>query len=165
MSSSSFYNVKSFSMFDDMIRVQPDNPTKWLNEMLRKGIRLGQLENFLKESLTQQFSFNGEGWRGIRRHIRFCEQNGWVFSVDIDDLLSSKDRDRMIIITDFTDPITKTKHEHTEKTIDTRNLSAKSADKRLSEILSAVVKRVAERVDSLDAVFRFKRTGIEGWFK
>ena len=48
-------------MFDDMIRVQPDNPTKRLNEMLRKGFKIEQLDHFLKESLTQQFSLSGEG--------------------------------------------------------------------------------------------------------
>ena len=35
----------------------------------------------------------------------------------------------------------------------------------LVDMLSCVASRVRNRVDSLDAVFRFKRSGIEGWFK
>ncbi len=38
-------------------------------------------------------------------------------------------------------------------------------DDRLRTIHSAVSKRVQERVDSIDPMFRFLRTGIEGWFK
>ena len=37
-------------------------------------------------------------------------------------------------------------------------------DTRLRLILKAVVKRINDRVDSIDPVFQFK-TGIEGWFK
>jgi hypothetical protein len=38
-------------------------------------------------------------------------------------------------------------------------------DDRLRTIVLAVGKRVQERVDSIDPMFRFLRTGIEAWFK
>ena len=97
-----FYSaIKDFDMFDGIIQEQSENPTKRLNLMLRKGATRNQFEAFLAEALTGQFSFSGEGWKGIRRHIRFCEKNGWEFSFDIDDFLSSCKRDDIYKIVGF----------------------------------------------------------------
>jgi hypothetical protein len=72
--------VKDFDMFDEIIQELPDNPTKRFNLMLRNGATRNQFETFLEEGPTQQFSYRGEGWRGIKRHIRYCEICGWEFS-------------------------------------------------------------------------------------
>lgn len=42
---------------------------------------------------------------------------------------------------------------------------SKSQEIRLKSILSAISKRVQQRVDSIDSVFKFQHTGIEAWFK
>ena len=129
--------------------------------MLRNGATRDQFETFLEEGPTEQYS----GWQGIRSHIRFCERNGWVFSFDIDDFLSSGKRDDIFKIIGFKRQSGRTIRQ--EKQFQRRNLEIRvyDFDTRLSNILSSVKDRIYGRVDSLDSVFRFKRSGIEAWFK
>jgi hypothetical protein len=192
----SFYSdLKSLSMFDETIMHQPENPTKRLNLLLRHGSSRLNLEKFLKEGLTRQFSFNGEGWGGIRGHIRYCEKNGWRFSCDIGELIKANDDNAIIKIVGFGPPTSgdsrnkpsipkkvvnssKTKAAHITSSFeksapnmvkplvevqDKHHIKANHDD--LSIILSRIASKVRERVDSLDHVFRFKRSGIEAWFK
>lgn len=101
-----FYSgVRNFEIFDERLRNQQDSPTKHLNIMLRNGVTKNGLENFLKEGLTLQFSIHGEGWKGIRRHVRYCEQNGWLFSVDFDEFRASGNESLILRIVGFDNPL------------------------------------------------------------
>ena len=160
-----FYSaIKNFDMFDEIIQEQSENPTNSLNLMLRNGATRNQFA-FLREGSTEQFSFGGKGWMGIRRHIRFCEKNGWEFSLDFDDFLSYSKRGEIFKIIGFKRRSGRTIKP--KKQSQRRNLKIRVYDlnARLSDILSAVKDKVHHRVDSLDSVFRFKRSCIEAWFK
>jgi hypothetical protein len=184
----SFYSgVKSFSMFDEAIMDQPESTTKRINLLLRHGVSRLNLEKFLREELTQQFSSNGKGWSGIRGHVRYCEKNGWLFSCDIGELVKANDDNSIIKIVGFGspaggelphEPSPKVNADHIASTCDKldpnmvksqvevqdkHHIKANHDD--LSIILSRIASKVRERVDSLDHVFRFKRSGIEAWFK
>ena len=192
----SFYSgVKSLSMFDEAIIHQPENPTKRINLLLRHGVSRLNLEKFLEEGLTQQFSSNGKGWSGIRGHIRYCEKNGWHFSCDIGELIKTNDDNAIIKIVGFGPPTSgdsrnrpsitkkvvnssKTKAAHITSSIEklAPNMvkplvevqdkhHIKATHDGLSVILSRISSKVRERADSLDHIFRFKRSGIEAWFK
>ena len=98
-----FYKeVLSFESFDEITSHQRESATKQINTKLRHGISYKEMLDFMKLGLIKQFSFDGEGWAGIKRHIRYCESNGWNFNVDIDVFLKSADLNQIIRITRFT---------------------------------------------------------------
>ena len=101
MSSAFYSEVYSFESFDKLISQQRDNPTRRLNILLRNGVSKKQLTDFLKEGPIKMFSIDGEGWSGIKRHIRYCESFGWGFSVDIEYFINSEDPNQIIKISRF----------------------------------------------------------------
>lgn len=124
--------------------------------MLLKGVTFSELRNFLKKDLTAQFSLQRSNWIGLKNHIRYCEKNGWSFTIDIEDLIRFEDPKKTFQITSIK-KISTYKPEK-EKLVSSPN-------KNLKRIVKLVSKRVQSRVDSIDPVYRFKQTGIEAWFK
>ncbi len=96
-----FYSgVKDFETFDELISQQGDNPTKYLNLMLRNGVTRKQLDEFIKKGLNKFYS----NWQGINQHIRYCESNGWLFSIDINKFKKYEDQKLVLKIVGFGDP-------------------------------------------------------------
>ncbi len=159
-----FYSgVKDFEMFDELISQQYENPTKHLNLMLRNGVTKQQLDGFIKKRLNKFYS----NWQNIKKHIRYCEKHGWLFSIDIDKFIKSEDHNLVFKIVGFSFNGPSTGKQKT-KELKNLKIQKKQSDRnndRLLRILSTVANRVKRHCDSLDPIFRFKRSGIEGWFK
>ena len=162
MKESIYSGTRSLFVLDELLEKQHQSPTNNLNKMLRKGVTFTELEKFLSQGLTAQFSLKNSSWSGIRRHIRYCEKNGWQFSFDIDEIIETKDPNKIFKLNAL-------KKISSQEVIGENpkfhRKTASLSDKKLIDIVKLVARRVRSRIDSLDSVYRFKRSGIEAWFK
>lgn len=93
-------------------------PTWRLNILLRRGTTWGELDTFLENGATAQFSKKGEGWNGIYRHLIFCcsgdydgKPTTWCFNLKKSELRAfaspcNTDVNSRIVISGFSNGIT-----------------------------------------------------------
>ena len=162
MKNSIYSGYNSLQDLERLLDKQHPGPTNTLNKMLLKGVTFSELAKFLKEDLTAQFSLKRSNWSGLKGHIKYCEKNGWRFSLDIENFIEFEDPKKIFQLLSIKKILN---HKPANKNEETRKKAVTSTDKRLEEIIKLVSKRVHSGVESIDSVYRFKRTGIEAWFK
>lgn len=124
------------------------NPTNTLIKMMLRGDAFQEFEKFLEKNLTPQFSLKRSNWFGLKSFVRCCEKNSWNFSLDIEDFIKLKDPKNIFQLLSIG-----------------KNSVVPSSGNKLEKIVKLVSKRVQLRVDSIDSVHQFPKTGIEAWFK
>ena len=159
----SIYNgTRSLSVLAKLLDKQHQCPTNTLNIMLMKGVTFTELEKFLIKGLNAQFSLRKSGWNGLRNHIRYCKKCGWKFSYDIDAIIKTKDPNKifeLIALKKISSPNAISENSEFQRK------STSLSDEKLIALANLITKRVYSRIDSLDSVYRFKKCGIEAWFK
>lgn len=150
----------SLSDLAKLLDKQRQCPTNILNKMLVKGVTFTELENFLIQGLTAQFSLEKSGWHGLRNHLRFWKKHGREFSYDIDEIIETKDPNKILITLDKI-----SSQKAISENPEFQRKSTSLSDNKLIDLVNIIAERVHLRIDSLDSVYRFKRCGVEAWFK